>query len=310
MALALLCIPVFVFAEESSVSAEVSTETSVTTGEEGVSVEGEEELEGVIVQTPAKAPTGLGIFFRTLRERFSIALTVDPVKKAEKQVVFAEERIKIADKIAQESDSAEAQARAATMIDRAESLLDRVNEQKERWLKRSDERTKRLIRNIATHEANRWSAIERVEDEFGDTPATDRLRDRAKESGERLLNAIHNEQLSPELKEHLENVKARIEASAQIKMEFKKKKQELLEKAHSGDEQARETLQKLPEERKEKLGEIREEFKMKQEEFREKKSVTTTKDFRAPVMKNEVESKGKIRAEMKENVREQRKERQ
>ena len=70
---------------------------------------------------------------------------------------------------------------------------------------------------------------------------------------------------SDEVKEHLQNVRTRIEASAKIKMELKEKKQGLLDKVKAGDEGAKAELDKLQEERKEKLKTVRKEFKAKRE---------------------------------------------
>lgn len=42
-------------------------------------------------------PSSWGFFWRDIQERISLALTLNPVKKADKQVTFAEERLKLAE---------------------------------------------------------------------------------------------------------------------------------------------------------------------------------------------------------------------
>ena len=64
-----------------------------------VELEEPEELEGVELENITKVPSGFGMWLRDWREKISIALTFDPVKKAEKQLIYAEERMAIAQKI-------------------------------------------------------------------------------------------------------------------------------------------------------------------------------------------------------------------
>ena len=74
------------------------------------------QLEGITIQEPTKAPSRFGLFFRGIKEQVSLITTINPVKKAEKQLQFAEERMKIAEKIIASSDNAASQEKAAKMI--------------------------------------------------------------------------------------------------------------------------------------------------------------------------------------------------
>jgi len=121
-------------AEEVSSTVAVPTlyveEPAVSTS---VEVEVIEALEGVVVTQVDKAPSSFGLFWLGLKERVSIALTLDPVKKAEKQVEFAEQRMKIAEKIAEKTDDPEVQAKVQKMVDRAQELLAKVEEKKDKF---------------------------------------------------------------------------------------------------------------------------------------------------------------------------------
>ena len=72
------------FAETSvTVTSEPTDTTASATTEATADVNTEESLDGITVEEPASAPSGLGLFWRGLRERVTIALTVDPVKGRE-----------------------------------------------------------------------------------------------------------------------------------------------------------------------------------------------------------------------------------
>lgn len=280
-----LCAPQLVAAQTE----EVAVDASVAADDSAVG------LEGIEIVDPAEKPSGFGLLFRDIRERVSLVLTFDAVEKAEKQVKFAEERLKIAEKIAAESSDPAAQARALKVVERAERFLNNVAERSEAWAEKRDDRVNRLMKNIATHQANRWTVIEKLEEEFGEAPRLDRLREKA-EAGQGLLNAIDNENIPPEVREHLQNVKARIDASAKIKMELKERKQDLLDRAKSGDASVKEELKKLQEERKEKLEGVRENFKLKQEQSRERKSA-------APATNAGGDVKERIKIETRKEIR-------
>ncbi|PIR43048.1 hypothetical protein COV24_04685, partial [candidate division WWE3 bacterium CG10_big_fil_rev_8_21_14_0_10_32_10] len=124
----------------------------------------EDELEGVEVQEPTSVPSGFGLFLRDWRERISLVLTLDPVKKAEKQLLYAEERIKIAEKISEESNNPRAQEKAQKMIEQANKHIEKIEERKEKWSEKVGEDAERLRKNLATHHLRRDKALERIEE--------------------------------------------------------------------------------------------------------------------------------------------------
>ena len=83
----------------SPVFAQTTDNTSTTINNEinNLLTDTQEVLNGVSVSEQTNVPSGLGLWFRDWREKISLTLTFNPVKKAEKQLLFAEERIKIAE---------------------------------------------------------------------------------------------------------------------------------------------------------------------------------------------------------------------
>lgn len=243
--------------EQAVVAATVDAEAVVT-----ASTDDADELEDMVVETVAKVPRGFGLWWRGLRENVSLFVTIDPVKKIEKQIKFAEERVQIAEKIAAESDDPDKDARAEKMIERANMFLGRVEEKKDRLLQNPDARKRQVLKNIVTHQIRKEKALDRIEANVPEEKRVEfeALRKRAEERNERLLNAIENENIPGDVREHLLGVKARIEARAEVQAEFREKRKELQESGVRGEE-LKEELQKLLETRKEGMNVIREERK-------------------------------------------------
>ena len=235
----------------------------------------DDSLEGIEVEVPDETPSPWALFVRGLRERLSEWTTFDPTAKAEKQLQFAEERQAIAEKILAESTDDEERARAERMLEWANRYMEKIDARKDKWIEKRDERSERLMRNIAKHELRRGQLFDRIEEKLDEKLPEEKierlrtLQERGSEVNKRLLNALENENISEAVREHLEAVKARIEAHAEAVSSFREKRQELLEAAKAGDASATATLKNLWEERKERLGEIRETFQEKQETFRE-----------------------------------------
>lgn len=246
----------------------LTTQTGV---EAAVAVPEADALEGIEVKTSEKVPSGLGLWWRGMRERVAVATTFNPVKKAEKQLKFAEERLQIAKTIAEKSDDPKVQEKAEKMVARANVFMQRVEERKDKWMEKKDERSERLLKNIATHELRREKIMDRLEEKLPEDKLEKIREHRAKalEQGERLLNAINNENAPDKVRQHLQNVKIRIETrSAEVK-EFRVKAAELKAKAEAGDVNAKTELKNLREERKENVQERQENRK---DAFEQKKS--------------------------------------
>ncbi|OGH88212.1 MAG: hypothetical protein A3J93_00530 [Candidatus Magasanikbacteria bacterium RIFOXYC2_FULL_42_28] len=234
----------------------------------------EPELEGVTVAEPTKVPSAFGLWWRGVRENVSVALTFDPVKKAEKRLVFAVEREKLAEYIANNATDEKVKAKATQMLEKAQEQMAKVAELKEKFANKTDERATRLMKNLATHELRREKVMERLEEKLPEArEKLDELREKGLEAGGRLLNAINNENLPPEVKEHLEAVKIRVEATAESVKQFRLERKEILDGVKDGDEAtkeaARQELEKLQAERKTEMEGIRVDFKDSREDLKE-----------------------------------------
>lgn len=262
----------------------------------------EDNLEGVTVAEPASIPSNFGLWWRGLRERISVALTLDPVKKAEKQLIFAEERMNLAKMIMEKSTDPKIQEKAQTMLEHAEKFMAKVEENKDKWMANQGERAQSLLKNIATHEVRKEKILDVIEEKLpeGQQEKFQTLRDKVEADGVRLLNAISNEKLPEAIKEHLQNVKERIETHAKVIKQFREEKQEILQKIKSGDETAKEGLKELWQKRKEKLQTIRVDFQQKKEELKEKASAG---DEQAQNLKKEkVEKKQGLKEKIKAKI--------
>ncbi len=272
-------------------------------------------LEGITIEVPTKIPTTFGFWWRGVKERVAIAVTVDPVKKAEKELQFAEERLKLAEKVAVESADPEMQAKADAMIERANEMMSRLEKRKEKFLQNPGERAERLLKNIATHQERREKVLDRIEERLpeGKRAQFEAHREKMSDQGKRLLEALQNDKVPDGVREHLQNVKVRIEAHGEANEEFRTKRREILQSASSTPEAVKVELEKLHDERKAAMKEIREDFQAKKLELRDERpdSTNTTSLKDAPKMKRDavsdtLEKPKSVREEVKKQLREER----
>ncbi len=223
------------------------------TDDEDENVEEVEDLEGVEVEEITKVPSNFGLWWRSVRETLSLALTWDEMSKAEKALKFAEERMRIAKMIAEQApDDEKAQEKAQRMIEKAERFMEKVEAKKDKWSKnKSREEIDGLVADIATHQSNTDVILDELEKKLPEdkAEALRELREKRSESSQRLLNAISNENISEETKAHLEEVKARIEEHLEEVKGYNEQRQALQEQMRSGVEGAAEDLEALREER-------------------------------------------------------------
>lgn len=245
-----------------------------------------EELEGMKIAEPTKVPSGFGLWWQGLKEQVSIGLTFNPVKKAEKQLQFAEERMRLAELMAQKSEDQKVQARIHRVIGQAQKMMEKVEARRERFLEQKDEQAQRLLRNIATHEIRREAVMDKIEEKLPERAVEkfDKLRDRASNQGRRLLNAINNENAPAETREHLQAIKGRIEAHAEEIKSFRERRVELMEQAKAGGEEVKtevkEQLKELRQDRLEKMQERREERKDERVENKQEKLENKLEDIK------------------------------
>ncbi|MFH1413121.1 MAG: DUF5667 domain-containing protein [bacterium] len=211
----------------------------------GEAADVDQEMEGMEVAEVEKMPTAFGLFWRNVRERISIAATLDPVKKAEKRLRYAEERIKIADYIAENSNDPKLQERAVKVAERADKFMEKVEAVQQELLDNPDKRKLILLKNIARHKVNRERALDKLESKV---PAEkleqmNIIRQRHKVRDENFMQRIEeNENIPEEIKEKILEKREIIRERQEERSTIREENKELLQKAESGDEDAQKEL--------------------------------------------------------------------
>jgi len=248
-------------------------------------------LEGITVVEPTEIPSAFGMWWRGIREKISVALTFDPVKKAEKLLVFSEERQKLAEFIANIATDEKLRAKATDMMEKAQEQIAKVEALKDKIAADTSERATRLKQNLAKHELNREEMMTRLEEKLPQAQGKlDELRQNGSAMGESLLNALNNDKLPAVAKEQLNAVKTRVQQTAATVRDFIKQKQDLLEQAKDGENaNIQEELKQLRDDRKVKMDEVRDEFQSAQDELkatvqqRVQQRMNNAKDEASPV---------------------------
>ncbi len=249
--LALLAFPAFSLAQEddtASQAADVLAQTVDIDEETGEILD--LTLTEVQIEEPTRVPSTFGIWMKTFRENVSLVLTRDPVKKAEKQLQFAEERQRLAQFIAENSDNAKAQEKAAKMIERAEKMFEKIDQNKDKWINLQGERMRRLAKNLATHQVRRERVLDRLE-EIMPPERRERIyqqKERLHARAERLFASFEENGMSDEVRAHAAQMRQRVERSKQRFDQFRSDMRELQERAAGGDEEALERFMKQREE--------------------------------------------------------------
>lgn len=254
-------------------------------------------LEGVTINTSAKAPGAFGLWWRGIRERVSLAFTADPVKKAEKELQFAEERIQIAQKIAADSSNPDAQARAEAVISRANEFMTNIQAKKDELLKNPDERATRLLKNIAIHTENSQTVLDRIEKSLPEDKQAKfaELRQKVEDNGQQFLKVLDNANLPAAAKEHLQQVKQRIEAVRQVQKDFREGRRDIIKDARMDGGVNSSTMKEVRELRQDSRSEI--------------KDIRSSTEERPKVMLREkIEQKMSASGTIREQVMEKRRE--
>ncbi len=248
--------------------------------------------------------SGWGLFFLGIRERVSLLTTFDPVKKAEKALKFAEERTRIAEKMAEKTDDPKVQARLDRVIKRAGELEERADSVKEKLLENPDARAKLLLKNLINFKEHREEFFSKLEKKL--TPEqlerVENMRLQAEQKRQELLNSLENSTIPEEVREHLKEVKARIEDHVEEVQEFRNEQKVLLDRIKSGDDSAKEELQTLREDRRTEIKINIEERKEGREELKQKiKEREKADDSSEDVRKSErIEKRTEAREEERE----------
>jgi hypothetical protein len=206
--------------------------------------------DNVAIEKPLKFLSAFGLLWRGLKESLTLTFTTDPNKKAELAMKYSEERLLLAEKALESTDEA-IKERAQKELERAEKFMEKVREQQEKALLNPNKETERLLKNLAANAERQHDIFDRIEGKTKGEKLDQVLevREKMTEGSQRLENAINNENISQETKDHLIAIKARIEAHlAEVKARVEQT-QTLKEAAKNGDTEAQEKLEALKQER-------------------------------------------------------------
>ena len=229
-----------------------------------------EQLDGLKVDEVKKIPSGFGFWWRNVREWVSTSLTFDLVKKAEKQLKFAEERMKLADYIIQNSTDPKVQEKAQKMLEKANQHIQKIEERKDNLIKKADEKSQKLLENIAKHHLNKERILEKIEDKLSPEKLEEflRLRRIAEEKRQNFLNDLKNDpNVNQEIKDKVTNVLSRVENIHKIREEFRMQHKDILEKVKAGSEEAKKEFEELRRESEKNQEQINEQLKERKVEI-------------------------------------------
>jgi len=290
---------------EVDITVEVATEVETTSDEENLEVVEDGEiiditLEDLEVEDVDREPSRFSLFFRNIGESISLGITRDPIKKAEKQQKFALRAEKLSEFLFENGKIEQAEK----ALEKSNKFIEKIEERKEKWINSKDERAEKLLKNVASHQLHRENFLDKIEDKIPEEKLEQfqQRREIIIQKNQRLLNAINNENISEEVREHLQKVKDRIEAHA---VDLREHKEEVRELRASGD---KEGLKELRKERKEGIQDKREENKeLIQEKRIELKSKAENGDEEAQkrlrILNNNQQKVGEEREEKRQDTR-------
>lgn len=276
-----------------------------------------EPLDGVEIDEVESMPSGFGFWWRDIQEWTSLALTIDPVKKSEKQLKFAEERARLANYIIQNSTDPKVQEKAQKMLEKANEYMQKIEDKKDDLIKRGDEKSQKLLNNIARHNLNKDRILEKIEDRLSPEKLEEfqQLRQMDEEKRQNFLNDLNNNPNVPqEVKDRITNVLSQVEDTKKAREELRAQQKDILEGIKDSREEvrerAKEQFERLREERKQNLEQLREQFKDKKDEIinqikeGDKSAIEKLKELNQERQKEAME----IKEEMKKKAEEMRNE--
>ncbi len=214
------------------------------------SVETSSTASGEVTKT-----SGWNLFFLGVKERISLLTTFNPINRAEKALKFADERTKLAETLADKTDDPKMQEKVQKMMERAEELSRKAEEQKDKLLTNPDVRAKQTLKNILNFQEQKEGVYSKLEEKL--TPDQlkrfQELMKNAEEKRRTLLNALENSKIPEDVREHLKEVKERIEMHRATTSAFVSEQKALLDRIKEGDDSAKEELKNLREERQKTL---------------------------------------------------------
>lgn len=244
---------------------------------EAVEVVSEEDLmvlDGIRPVVPDKAPSKLGLFFRNIRERVTLGLTNDPVKKAEKQLQFAEERMQLAEMM-------EDERLREIMMEKASAMMEKVEARKEIFLeKANDEKVTRLLNNVAAHQLRREAVMDRIEAKLNpaELERFEEKRGELLDKGQALMAALESEELPPIVRDRVQLAADRVEEHARLLDSYKSKRDALRDQLEDDPDAWRDAVAQLHAAKKIEMSNIKEDWKQEREALRVERASLNQED--------------------------------
>ncbi len=279
-----------------------------------------EALEGIEVEEAKNIPSGFGFWWKNMKEQASLVFTFNPVKKAEKQLKFAEERTKLANYMIENSADPKVQEKARQMLERANEHMQKIEERKDDLMEKTDGRSQKLLRNITKHYLNKERVLEKIEDKLPPEKLEEflRLRKIAEEKGKNFLdNMQNNPNVSQEIKDRVENALLRVKNTQQAREELRTQQKTLLDEIKSGSQEAKKKFEELRRERKQNIEQVREQFREQKQEIinrikaGEKEAVGKLKELNQEQQKEAAKKREEIKQkamEFRQGIQQKRKE--
>jgi len=266
---------VFVFsaaqAQDAAINLLAADAAAIQAVAESAALAGEaEKLEGVALTEPTNIPSGFGFWWNDLKENVSLALTFDPVKKAEKQLQFAAQRVKLAEYMAQNSTDAKVQEKAQQLLERANEYTQKIQERENALIEKSGAKTQILFANMAKFQTNAQAAMEKLEDKLPaeKLEAFQQWSQQVEARQQQFLVDLKDNPNMPQgVKDKAAEVQARIEMKLQDRQEFRAEQQEILQEAKINNADAQAALEELRNERGRALEEAKELYKENKEQI-------------------------------------------
>lgn len=263
----ILTVPVLVSAQDtpSNSATTVLTQEASTAISQNTTLNGElQPLDGVKTVEIKGIPSNFGLWWRNISEWVSTALITDPVEKAEKQLTFAEERIKLANYIIDNSTDPKVQEKAKSMLEKADEYIKKIEEKKNEIAAKKDERAKKLLENVAKHELNKETVLEKVEDTLSPEALAEfqQLRAKMEQTGKDFLKSLQADpNVSQEIKDAVSKVLLQVQVTQKAREQIREQEKPVIDAIKEGLDSAKEEFQQMREQRKQDLEKLRKQYK-------------------------------------------------
>jgi len=237
------------------------------------------EYQGVTIETPAQAPSPVQLWWKSIKEDMSLIFTMDPNKKSELAMKFAEERMRIAEKFLSSTNEKQ-KAKAEKSLERAKIFMEKMSQQAEKALKKPNDKTKELLDNKKVFLEHQADLMNNLEQSAGpkQIERVVEMREKLEKESTRLQQAISNEKLPEDGRAQLKEIQTRIEDHQEAVKTRIEDMKELKKAEKEGDETAKEKLEALKETWKKQQEALKKAWEKDKEQLEKSKEETDKKE--------------------------------